>query len=125
MSNGKTLALAVLVVAAAAGATWWIQRAHGAHEGLHALSGLVHSSASGCSAAPLTRDEAVRLADARLGKFSSSLGLHERFSESSARFDNDSKAWIVTFRNPECMVMMVVDRCHAKDLGGTTDCHAG
>jgi hypothetical protein len=122
MSKGVTVALAVVVVAAAAGAAWWSERAHGK---LPALAGLVQSSASGCSAAPLTRDEAVRQAEARLAKFSASLGLRQRLAESGARFDNDSKSWIVTFRNPECMVMMVVDRCHASDLGGTTDCHAG
>ncbi len=122
MSKGKAIALALVVVAAAAGAAWWNQRGR---PDLHPLGALVHSGAPACSAAPLTRAEAVRQAEARLGKFSGSLGLHERFSESSARFDNDSKAWIVTFRNPECMVMLVVDRCHANDLGGTTDCHAG
>ncbi|HUI99438.1 MAG TPA: hypothetical protein VLY46_04340 [Usitatibacter sp.] len=122
MGKGPAIALAVLVVAAAAGAMWWNRRDHAS---IRSLEGLVHAGASGCSAAPLARDEAVRRAEARLGKFSASLGLRERFSESSARFDNDSRSWIVTFRNPECMVMMVVDRCHANDLGGTTDCHAG
>ena len=121
MSKGKTFVV-VLVVAAAAGAAWWNQRAHGK---LPELGALVHTSVSGCSAAALTRDEAVRQAEARLTKFSASLGLRQSFPQSSARFDNDSKSWIVTFRNSQCMVMMVVDRCHATDLGGTTDCHAG
>ena len=122
MGKGPAIALAIVVVAAAAGATWWNQRGHGS---LRSPGGHVHASAPGCSAASLTRDEAVREAQAGLGKFSASLGLRERFPESSARFDDDSKSWIVTFRSPDCKVMMVVDRCHADDLAGTTDCRAG
>ncbi len=112
---------AVLILAAA-GATWWL---HGDHAVSAPVARAVGLRAPGCSAAQLTRDEAVHRAEERLGKFSASLGLHERFAEPSARFDDDSKSWIVTFRNPECMVMMVVDRCKRDDLGGTTDCHAG
>ena len=93
-------ALAVIIVAAAA--TWWIDTHHAAPR---AVAGPAHSSASSCSAAPLTRDQAIQRAQARLGKFSTSLGFHERFTEPSARFDDDSRSWIVTFRSPECMVI--------------------
>lgn len=120
--KSATIALALVIAAAAAGATWWIQDGHA---GSHAGARVARSGAARCSAAALTREEAVQRAESRIGKFSASLGFHERFSQPSARFDDDSKSWIVTFRSPECMVMLVVDRCKRDDLGGTTDCHAG
>jgi hypothetical protein len=118
----KRVIAALAVIVAAAAGTWWIDNHHAVS---HAVAAPVRSAASSCSAAPLTRDQAIQRAQARLGKFSASLGFHERFTEPSARFDDDSQSWIVTFRSPECMVMMVVDRCKPNELGGTTDCHAG
>jgi len=76
-----------------------------------------------CNGKPLTRDEAFRRANAKLQRFSEKFvvgdtppGLVEE------RYDDKQKAWMFTFRGRACEIIILVDRCHGTDIGGTNGC---
>ena len=39
-----------------------------------------------------------------------------------AIFEDDTRSWLLIYKGDGCMVMIIVDRCHGDDIGGTTAC---
>ncbi len=76
-----------------------------------------------CHGAPLDRQEAVRRASVRMERFAKSykVGLTP-LAVRDAVFEEDSNSWRVTFANAECVVAVIVDRCHGDEIGGSTGC---
>lgn len=75
-----------------------------------------------CHGSPLSRDEALARANARLEHFSKSFNVKEAMTLSDATFEADTKGWLVTFTGPKCKVIIIVDRCHGDDVGSTNGC---
>ena len=77
---------------------------------------------SSCQGPPLTRAEASEKARVQFRSFSKSLAVPGRFTETGARFERDTGSWFVTFKGPNCSVVIVVDRCGRNRTGGMTSC---
>lgn len=76
-----------------------------------------------CHAAPLTRDEALRRAMDRVERFAKSYHVGTAaLTVREADFEQDSNSWRVTFGNSDCVVSVIVDRCHGDEIGGSTGC---
>ena len=74
-----------------------------------------------CSGIPLSREEALQRATAQLKYLNrkNTLGvtLPALVEE---RYDPEQQTWIFTFRNSNCTVDIVADRCHGTDVGGVS-----
>lgn len=75
-----------------------------------------------CSSRPLQRDEAIERANKRVDYFAKGFGIIDPFTLAKDQYDNEQRSWVLTYSNASCTVMIVADRCHGTDIGGTTGC---
>ena len=75
-----------------------------------------------CSAQPLSREEASNRGVQQLERYKKSFQIHEDMRLEEARFDQDTKAWLLTYAGKRCSVIIIVDRCHGDEVGGTNAC---
>ena len=76
-----------------------------------------------CRGKPLSRDEALQRATAKVQRFSQKFMVGETLPPLvEDRYDAEEKLWMFTFRNTTCEVIVVADRCHGTDIGGTNGC---
>ena len=74
-----------------------------------------------CHAAPLTKEEALERAKVRLETFAKSVNVGRTLPTLvDAEFDGLTNSWIVTYRNSDCSLDVIVDRCHGDDIGGVS-----
>ena len=100
--NALRWILAVVLIIAGAIVTDWWRRCHGE---------------------PLTREEAVSRATERVKRFSQSHKAGDiSYAVREIAYEYDSKSWRITFGDHDCIVVVIVDRCHGDDIGGTTRC---
>ena len=72
-----------------------------------------------CYGPPLSREEALRRATAHLRYFSRQHmtgGTVPVLSEE--QYDPAKKTWVFTFRNANCEIAMIADRCQGTEIGG-------
>lgn len=65
----------------------------------------------------------MRRADLRLERFAKSHAMHgalPKFKET--QFEADTNSWLVTYKNNECDVIVITDRCHGDDIGAASGC---
>jgi len=75
-----------------------------------------------CHGKPLTREEALRRANAQLQYLAKDFNLGETVPVlADEEYDPDKKTWILTFRSPTCEVSIITDRCHGTDIGGMSE----
>jgi hypothetical protein len=76
---------------------------------------------SRCYGKPLSREEALRRASAQLQYFSQQRmtgGTVPALAEE--QYDPTDKTWVFTFRNANCEVAIIADRCQGTEVGGMT-----
>lgn len=75
-----------------------------------------------CNGQPLSKEEAtVRAAD-QLERYKNSFKIDEAMPLEESKFDPDTKAWLFTYTGRHCSVIIIVDRCHGDEVGGTNAC---
>lgn len=75
-----------------------------------------------CHGKPLSREEALERANAKLQRFSKKFvtgGSLPTLVEE--QYDPQRKEWTFTFKNPVCTVGIIADRCHGTDIGGISE----
>jgi hypothetical protein len=93
-----------------------------------ALVGLIIAGALGadygmrCWRPPLSKEEAIERANARLARYTKSFDVKETLQMTEATFERDTGAWLVTFVGPKCRVIIIADRCRGDDVGSTNAC---
>ena len=76
-----------------------------------------------CNGKPLTRDEALQRASAKLKRFSQKFVVGDATPELvEEHYDDKQKVWMFTFRGKACEIIILADRCHGTDIGGTNGC---
>jgi len=76
-----------------------------------------------CHGKPLTRDEALRRSKVRLERFAKSFGTGATLPALiDGRYEEDTKSWAFTYKNADCTVAIIVDRCHGDEVGGAAGC---
>jgi hypothetical protein len=77
---------------------------------------------SRCYGRPLTREEAVRRANAQLQNLDKDFVLGAPLPvDVGEQYDPDKKTWIITFRGVNCELSIITDRCHGTDIGGMSE----
>jgi hypothetical protein len=72
-----------------------------------------------CHGTPLSREEALRRAEARVSRYAKSFHIPGSLPPmTSMDFDASTNAWLVTFKNDTCQIIVISDRCHGDDIGG-------
>lgn len=78
-----------------------------------------------CHGPPLLREEALQRAQLRLESFMKSFNVPGEFPRLvDETFESDTNAWLLTYENESCKVIVIVDRCHGDDIGGATACQS-
>ena len=76
-----------------------------------------------CHSKPLSREEALQRATAKLQRFSQKFVVGEPLpAVVQEHYDADQKLWMFTFKNSTCTIDIVADRCHGTDIAGTNGC---
>ena len=105
MQKVKTTVLALVIVVAVAGAILAVD-----HFRL-------------CNASPLSRDEALRRATEKLRSYSQKFTVDNLPTEPvEEHYDEAQKTWSFRFRGKACEIIILTDRCHGTDIGGTNGC---
>ena len=76
-----------------------------------------------CHGKPLSREEALQRATAKLQRFSQDFVIGDPLPALvEEKYEADEKVWMFTFHNSTCTIDILADRCHGTDIGGTTGC---
>lgn len=74
-----------------------------------------------CHGKPLSREEALERANAKLQRFSRKFVVGDTLPKLvEEQYDPHKKEWIFTFDNSTCSVIIIADRCHGTDIGGVS-----
>lgn len=80
--------------------------------GIHFTDRAIHCKMDG-----LSRDEALKVANWKLGiQFRKSALLYQ-FKLTAEQVESD-KSWIFTYRTDDCVAYIIVDKCGVTDVGG-------
>ena len=72
-----------------------------------------------CHGKPLSREEALERANAKLQRFSKKFVTGDTLPALvEEQYDPQRKEWTFTFTNTTCSVAIIADRCHGTDIGG-------
>jgi len=75
-----------------------------------------------CYRKPLSRQEALERASAKLQRFSKKFVVGDSLPPLvDESYDPQRKEWTFTFKNSTCTVGIIVDRCHGTDIGGISE----
>lgn len=75
-----------------------------------------------CHGQPLSREEALERANAKLQRFSKKFVTGNTLPTLIGdQYDPQRKEWTFTFKNPTCTVGIIADRCHGTDIGGLSE----
>jgi hypothetical protein len=76
-----------------------------------------------CYGPPLSREEALHRGQLRLERF---IKTHKVPGELpvlvSEQYEQDTRTWLLSYESKGCKVIVMVDRCHGDDIGGTSAC---
>jgi len=76
-----------------------------------------------CNGKPLSREEALQRATDKLRRFSQKFVVGNAQPELvEEHYDATQKTWMFRFRGKACEIIILVDRCHGTDIGGTNGC---
>jgi hypothetical protein len=74
-----------------------------------------------CHGKPLSREEALERANAKLQRFSKKSVVGDTLPKLvEEQYDPQKEEWMFTFDNSTCSVIIIADRCHGTDIGGVS-----
>jgi hypothetical protein len=85
------------------------------------VAGVIVERSLRCHGSPLTREEALQRAAARLARYAKAFDIGDAPAV-LLKEEQESGGWIFTYRTAKCDVMVTVDRCHGDDIGGSSGC---
>lgn len=73
-----------------------------------------------CKAEGLSREEALKIANWKLGIQFRASTLLRQFKLAAEQFESD-KSWTFTYRADDCTAYIIVDKCGVTDVGGLSE----
>jgi len=74
-----------------------------------------------CHGKPLSREEALERANAKLQRFARKFVVGDTLPKLvEEQYDPQKEEWIFSFDNSTCSIIIIADRCHGTDIGGAS-----